>query len=74
MQPEPSLAGDAVCGTSGEDSSELETKGKVGAGEEQEDLFRSGSEDHGGDQGAEGKDNAPADPEAEGIFAFLDKE
>ena len=40
-----------------------ETKGEVGAGkiEELEDLFASGSEDHGGNRGAEGKGDALAD-------------
>ena len=61
-QLEPSLAGDAVGGTSKEDMSESETKDVVGAGEieEPEDLFASSSEDHGGDGGAKGKDNTPA--------------
>ena len=74
MQPEPSLAGDAASGTSGEDSSESETKGNVGAAEEQEDLFASSSKNHGGDEGAEGRDDIPPDPEPEDIFAFPDKE
>ena len=61
-QPEPSLVGDAAGSASGEDSSKSETKGEVVVGEieEPEDLFVLGSEDHGGDGGTKGKDNAPA--------------
>ena len=78
-QPEPSLAGDAANSTSREDTSESETEGKVGTGEieEQEDLFESGSKDHGGDEGSWGKDDAPADmadQQEEYIFVFLDEE
>ena len=62
-QPEPSLAGDAASGTSEEGIAESETEGKVGAGEieELQDLFVSGSEDHGADGGAKGEDDVPAD-------------
>ena len=77
-QPEPSLVGDAASGASREDSSGSETEGEVGAGEieEEEDLFASGSEDHGGDAGTKGKDDAPANmaDQQEDNFAFPDKE
>ena len=61
VQPEPSPAGDAAGSASGEDMSESETEGKAGTGkiEEPEDLFMSGSKDHGGDGGTRGKDDAP---------------
>ena len=61
-QPEPAIADDAAGGASNKDTSELETKDKVGAGEieEREDLFASGSEDNGGGAGAEGAGDAPA--------------
>ena len=79
VQPEPSLVGDVAGGASGEDTSESETKGKVGAGkiEELEDLFVSGSEDHGGDGGAGAKEDKPVDTanqQQEDIPAFPDEE
>ena len=78
-QPGPSLAGDAASNTSGEDMSESESKGKVGASkiEELEDLFPSGSKDHGGDGGARGKDDVPddmADQQDEDLSAFPNEE
>ena len=64
VQPEPSLASDAAGGTSDKDASESETEDKAGAGEvedEEEDLFVSSTEDDGGDEGAEGAKDTPAD-------------
>ena len=78
VQPEPSLAGDASGGASREDLPELETKDKVGAGEieEQEDLFALGSKDRGGDGGAKGKADVPANTadQQDDIFSFSNEE
>lgn len=76
-QPEPSFAGDVAGSASDKDASELETKDEAGAGEveEEEDLFTSGTEDDGGNEGTEGAKDAPADmaEEQEDIFAFPDE-